>query len=117
MLQYNFTKIFHSRGIEKPYYFLKKQGFSHNLAHRISKNKIDAFSLEHLEKMCTLLSCTPNDLLEWFPKIDNETTAKHPLSVLRKTINVVNLPNLLREMPLEQLGELQTMIEQVKNKK
>ncbi|MBI4945957.1 MAG: helix-turn-helix transcriptional regulator [Bacteroidetes bacterium] len=117
MLQYNLTKIFQSRGIEKPYAFLKKQGFSHNLAHRIAQNKIDMLSLEHLEKLCTLLSCTPNDLLDWFPKKEDETAARHPLNALRRAITTVDLPAFLRETPLHKLQELQTMLDQLRKDK
>lgn len=115
MLQYNFTKMFRLRGIEEPYYFLRKHGFSHNFTHRIANNKINSFSLEHLEKICTLLGCTPNDLLDWIPKKEDKQADKHPLSALRKEINAVDLPALLREIPLNKMSELQTIMEKMKH--
>ena len=82
-----------------------------------TKNKINMFSLEHLEKICMLLGCTPNDLLDWAPQKEDEAVAKHPLSALRREIKEVDLPVLLRELPLNKLGELQTMIEQLRKDK
>lgn len=116
MLHYNFTKIFRLREIENPYPHLRKQGFSHNISHRISKNKINSFSLEHLEKICKLLGCTPNDLLEWTPEKGEELLANHPLAALKQELKGVNLLGFLRTMPLHQLSELQNMINKVNQK-
>ena len=114
MLQYNFTKVFASRGIDNPYRFLKKEGFTHSLAHRIARNKTDKLFLEHLEKLCMLLYCTPNDLMDWYPKMDSVTARKHPLSALKKELRTMDVTTLLRETPLDKLDELQSMIEKLK---
>lgn len=116
MLFYNFRRVFAQREIENPYRFLMKHGFSHNLAHRVSQNDINRFSLEHLERICFLLRCTPHDILEWRPKKDGEAEKGHPLNALRKDIAPVNLRDYLRSLPLDKLAEAQKLIGELKRK-
>ena len=68
MLTFNFSRIFKARGIDKPFSYLVKVGYSDNFATRIVNNRIKRLDLADLEKLCELLQCTPNDLLEWIPE-------------------------------------------------
>lgn len=84
MLNLNLKPIFEARGIERPYTYLVKAGISRATAHNILSSKTRVFRLDHIELLCKLLICEPNDLLSY--KADPQTTLHetHPLNNLRK---------------------------------
>jgi len=98
------------RDVERPYTYLVKHGFSANLAHRITKNDIKTFSLEHLEKICRLMKCTPHDLLEWTPNNEKEDYEGNPLRILKKEYKYADVKNLIKDLPFNQLEELAELI-------
>lgn len=83
MLSLNLTPIFKMRGIEKPYTFLVKAGLSPNTATSILNNKTRTFRLDHIELLCDVLVCEPNDLLAWTPEKDRIYPDNHPLAKLK----------------------------------
>ena len=62
MMYYNFYKIFDLRGITNPYVFLIDNGFTRGQAYSLRNHRNSGLRIENLEKLCTLLSCTPNDI-------------------------------------------------------
>ena len=48
MLTFNFSRIFKARGIEKPFSYLVKVGYSDNFATRIVNNRIKRLDLGDL---------------------------------------------------------------------
>lgn len=111
MLVFNFTRIFKARGINKPFSFLVKAGYSDNFATRVVNNRMQRFNLSDLEKLCNLLQCTPNDLLEWIPESNDLANASHTLSALKRTDKHSQLSQLLHTVPLEKLDHIQTLIQ------
>jgi len=106
MLIYNFTRVFTARGIDKPRDFLIKNGFPRGIASRIAINKVGMIPMKHLEKVCLLLNCTPDDLIEWKPddkKQDNPDTALYLLKTEQQSKSEAEL---LRGLPLHKLKEL-----------
>ncbi len=107
MLTLHLTPIFKARGIEKPYAFLVKAGFSPHIANNLSQNKSIVLNLNHLEKLCRIFCCEPNDLFLWeqdkkYPVGDN-----HPLQKLSMQETVKrSAQEILANMPLQQLKEL-----------
>ena len=79
MLRYNFSRIFRAKGIVKPGPFLMEKGFKRNTAFKIARNEVHELSNNHLEKLCIILCCTPNDLLEWRPEKNIEVPEEHPI--------------------------------------
>ena len=65
MLQFNVGRVLKAKGIEKPASYLKSQGFSSATTTRILHESSVGFSLQMVERICLVLNCTPNDLLEW----------------------------------------------------
>ena len=110
MLTFNFTRIFKARGIDKPFSYLIKAGYSGNFATRIVNNRIQRLNLTDLEKLCELFQCTPNDLLEWIPNSKDSTNDKHPLTPIKRSDKVVQLTQILNSVPLDKLGEIESMI-------
>ena len=110
MLTFNFSRIFKARGIDKPFSYLVKAGYSDNFATRITNNRIKRIDLAELEKLCELLHCTPNDLLEWIPSGKDKTNEKHPLISIKRSDKVVQLTQILNTVPLDKLSEIENLI-------
>jgi DNA-binding Xre family transcriptional regulator len=110
MIHYNFERILKARGVDKPFSYLKKAGFSDNFATKIKNNKVVVLRLKELEKLCTLLRCTPNDFYEWTPDSNTDIDKEHPLHAIRKSDKVVDLTKTLNSIPLGKLDEIEQMI-------
>jgi DNA-binding Xre family transcriptional regulator len=110
MLTFNFSRIFKARGIDKPFSYLVKVGYSDNFATRIVNNRIKRLDLADLEKLCELLQCTPNDLLEWIPESKDKTNDMHPLISIKRSDKVVQLTQILNSVPLDKLSEIESVI-------
>jgi DNA-binding Xre family transcriptional regulator len=110
MLTYNFTRIFKARGIDKPFSFLVKKGYSNNFATRIVNNRFEKLNLKDIELLCEMLHCTPNDFLEWIPSPQNATIPNHPLTPLKRTGKVVRLSQMLNSVPLDRLSDIENLI-------
>jgi len=112
MLNYNFDRVFRARGIDKPFTYLKKAGFSDNFASKVKNNRVSRLNLKEIERICIVLKCTPNDIMEWQPVSDNETIESHPLSELRKTVTDVDLVKTISSIPLGQVGRIEKLIKE-----
>lgn len=110
MIKYNFNRVFKARGIDKPFTYLTKAGFSDNFATKIKNDKIKRLGLKELEKLCILLRCTPNDIYEWNPDDDSQVDKDHPLSVIRKSDKVFDLTKTLNSVPLAELDKIEELI-------
>ncbi|SDC45540.1 helix-turn-helix domain-containing protein [Williamwhitmania taraxaci] len=116
MLTFNFTRIFKLRGIDKPFSYLVKLGYSANYSTRIVNNRMERLSLKDIEKLCELFQCTPNDLLEWIPRSNEVKNDNHPLSSLKRSNKVVQLTTMLHAVPLDKLADVETMINEILKK-
>jgi len=110
MLTFNFNRIFKARGIDKPFSYLIKAGYSDNFATRIVNNRIKRLDLAYTEKLCELLQCTPNDLLEWIPESKDKNNDKHPLISIKRSDKVVQLTQMLNSIPINKLEEIESVI-------
>ena len=82
--------------------------------HKTDKEKMN---LKDVEKLCELLQCTPNDLLQWNPSKEDENNEKHPLYSIKRSDKVVELTKVLSSVPLDKLHEIENMIMKEINKK
>ena len=78
------------RGIKAPLTAMRKAGISQQIAFKYLQGKKKNLMIDHIEKLCTLLRCTPNDLFAWTP--DNKTQ-DYPENALQK-IRQQSLPDL-----------------------
>jgi|YelNatPaOPRAMG01_1025707.scaffolds.fasta_scaffold03198_11 DNA-binding Xre family transcriptional regulator len=114
MLKYNLDRIFLLRGIENPSVFLMKHGFKDFTAYRFVKKTFTSISPKHLEKLCLIFNCTPNDLMEWIP---DSTQTQFETTALRNLIRVStnsNAAQLIKEVPIEKMEEFVHKIEEIK---
>lgn len=116
MLTFNFSRIFKARGIDKPFSYLIKAGYSDNFATRIANNRIKRLDLDNLERFCELLQCTPNDLLEWIPNNNDKTNDRHPLISIKRNDKVIQLTQILNSVPLDKLSDVENVIMKEINK-
>ena len=111
MLKFNFTRIFKAKGITKPYTFLVKAGYSASFSTRLTNNKVRMLNLTDVEKLCVMLKCTPNDLLEWVPDQNHNSGGEgHPLSSLQRIGTDSQINRILFNIPVDRLAEIEQMI-------
>ncbi len=103
MLYLNLGPIFATRGIKRPYSFLVKSGFTSHTARTILHSQTRTFRLDHIEDLCRILVCEPNDLLAWKPNQYVTYAAQNPLEKLRVSASVPTLNNTLATMPFSKL--------------
>ena len=113
MLTLNLAPIFRARGIEKPFTFLVNAGLPRHSATRLINNKPAVLRLDHMELLCRVLVCEPNDLLLFKPEKGQQYAANHPLLKLTQTLPASNWQQTLAEMPLKQLREITATITHV----
>ncbi len=105
MLSLNLIPIFKARAIEKPYSFLVKAGLSPHSATNILNNKTHVFRLDHIELLCRVLVCEPNDLLVWKPDKGQNIDKSHPLYNLIGQETTENLQETLSKMSYKKLKQ------------
>ena len=113
MLEFSIEKVCRARGIEKPYKFLIKNGFLPATATKLSKGNVEYLRLEYIERICTLLNCSPNDLFEWTPELSVDDNENHPLYVIRKS-EKIDLVQTIKSLPMNKLKEIQSLISSIK---
>lgn len=106
MLELNLTPVFKARGIDKPYTFLVKAGFSAHTASLVLSGKLRTVKLAHIELICRVLVCEPHDLLIWTPDKNLVYASDHPLFNLTQKETVPNIKKTLATLPFKQLKEM-----------
>ncbi|MFN8309114.1 MAG: helix-turn-helix transcriptional regulator [Chitinophagales bacterium] len=113
MLKLNLKRIFKARGVEQPYKFLTANGFVSFTAHKYKNAKVDQMRLDHIERLCILLNCTPNDLFEWFPDDLLDNRNDHPLNAIRQREKAIDINKKLARLPLQKLEEIEAYLSQI----
>ena len=106
MLNLNLQHIFEARGIDKPYAFLVKAGFTAHTATSIVSGSTRTFKLEHIELLCKALVCEPNDLLSFTADKNEVLAPDHPLLKLQHSDTEQNWRQTLATIPFNKLKEL-----------
>lgn len=107
MLYLNLNPVLRLRGIEKPYSFLVRSGFSNHTAHYLLSASPRAIRLDHLEKLCLLLKCVPNDILGWKPDPDTLFDVNTPLkNLVFNESSSFDLKSTLMNLPINELRSL-----------
>jgi DNA-binding Xre family transcriptional regulator len=117
MLSLNLKPIFKARGIEKPYSFLVKEGFPSYTAHNLLNGKSISFHLRNIDKLCTLLSCTPDNLFVWTPNPNEKLANDHPITRLKKRNTDLNWQDTIKSVPLDDLELIVSAIKKIKTDK
>ena len=115
MIFLNVKRLMDLRGIEKPYTFLHRNGFVRATSRTIANGNALEIKLEHIERLCVLLNCSPNDLFEWRPGKDAPPISEtHPLRALKREKEVQNISEIVKDMPIEKMEEISEMLNRMK---
>jgi DNA-binding Xre family transcriptional regulator len=106
MLSFNLAPVFKARSIDNPYTFLVKAGIARHTAHRILSREARVFRLDHVELICRVLICEPNDILVYTPSASHPLPEDHPLHNLRHIGTTPNVKETLSTIPFKQLQQL-----------
>ena len=107
MLVLNLRPIFTARGIDRPYTFLVKSGFTAHSANVIL-NKPKEIKIHYIELLCLKLNCEPSDLFLWIPDKNNPISENHPLRTLAGNAEIHS--DALLNLPYKQLKEINLKI-------
>jgi DNA-binding Xre family transcriptional regulator len=116
MLVFNPKRMLEMRGVERMFNFLCKSGFIQTTASQFLTRKIKSVKIEHIERLCRRLNCTPNDLFEWQTGANDDLPAEHALKSLIKTdTKPFNYKALLKDIPVEKLPEVENLLKGLKD--
>ena len=115
MLKLDVRRGFDVRGVKNPVTFLIKNGINRSTASKLYRGEVEFVRLGHLEKLCSLLRCTPNDLLSFTPDAKNVIDEDHPLNALKRDRAAKNISEMAAKLPLEKLDKLESMLAQLQN--
>ena len=110
MLRLSVIPIFNARGIDNPYNFLVKLGLSPYTVNNILYNGVNSLDLRHVELLCKVLVCEPNDLLIWTPDKNQFINDNHPLQKLKAKPQPVDIQQTLSVIPYKELVEIGSQI-------
>ena len=103
--------ILEAKGIVNVYTYLNKVvGIPASYAHSLSKGEAYRISNDYLEKLCTKLNCTPNDLFIFKEDPKQSIGEHHALAALYQ--NTLN-PTLLQKLKTLSAQELKAFYEQL----
>jgi DNA-binding Xre family transcriptional regulator len=104
------------RGVDKMFSFLNANGFVHSTAYYLISGKVSNVKIAHIEKLCVLLNCTPNDLFEWKRDAQDNLATDHALNSLDKDDEKpVNVKALLKDIPIEKMPEIENLLKSLKD--
>jgi putative transcriptional regulator len=83
MMRIRIKEMIKEKGIKFPYSAMVKAGISRGVANKYMKGKKQYILVDHVEKLCLLFRCLPNDLYEWVPDNTLQDDATQPLQALK----------------------------------
>ena len=110
MLKLNLHRVFALRGVEKPLKVMMQVGISRATASNLLNNNVESINSTHLEKLCEMLNCEPNDLYQWIPSANARDTENHPLKNLRRTQSVQQISEMLKNIPLDKISQIESLL-------
>jgi DNA-binding Xre family transcriptional regulator len=115
MLVFNPNRMFALRKIDKPHLALVKNGFAKSSATNLLNYVSRRLTIEHVEKLCLLLNCTPNDLFEWRSGKNETLDERHPLNALKRADKSESLTELINKIPVEKLAQIDDFLRDLQN--
>ena len=66
MIKFRIKELMEERGMKKPLYKpFTQRGISHDIVKRYFNGKKEDMGRDHMEIICMVLRCTPDELVEW----------------------------------------------------
>jgi DNA-binding Xre family transcriptional regulator len=102
MLTLQINKLCVARGVKTPLTAMRKAGISQQIAFKYLQGKKKNLMIDHIEKLCMLLRCTPNDLFAWTPDDKNQDYPENPLQKISKQ-ELPDLQKVIGGLSLEEV--------------
>lgn len=102
MLTLQIKELSQLRGIKHPYKALRKAKINHTSTSAYLTGNKKNIMVSHIEALCILFKCTPNDLFSWTPDTTPDDTQTHPLYALKKQ-PLPNLQKIIGNLSLEEV--------------
>ena len=104
MITLDIERLCQIKGIDKTYAFLYRNGFTHRVSHLLASGAKKSIRLDHLERLCRILHCAPQDLLNYKPTGRGIDPTNDVLLPLRKApLRTKSLNSLLASLPPEEI--------------
>jgi DNA-binding Xre family transcriptional regulator len=113
MIVFNLKRVCADKGIGEPAKFLRKNGFSTFTSHSLLNYHQPHLQYKHVEKLCLLLRCTPDMLLDWIPDKDAVVAEDHPLQRMKPRVGP-SISAQLTELPPEKIEMVRKFLEELK---
>jgi DNA-binding Xre family transcriptional regulator len=113
MITLDLSRLMETKGIQNPLQFLIQAGFTYHTAGRLIRNQIIKLDYKHLEKLCLIFNCTPNDLLSWTPPASLKGSDKLALSKLAGRKRKGSLVSKLIQLPEDKIDQLNQMLDKL----
>lgn len=107
MLHFTPLRVMKLRNIDKPFAFLRKNGFSNAMATRILRGTVDSIKIDQVERLCRVLRCELPDLFSYVPDKASPAPGLDTLTpLIRPAEPPANLTAILRDLPIHRLEAL-----------
>ncbi len=106
MITLNIARIATIKGIQRPYTFLVKQGFSPQMAKTMLSGRAQSLHFAYLERLCRIFRCEPYDLFDYRPHYDMLSSSTDHLAFLTKPAEVKDLRSLLANLSVKEMEAL-----------
>ncbi len=115
MLRFNPRRVFRLRGIKNDQTFMQKNGFVRSTASNLLNGYQRHVKDVHVERLCLLLHCTPNDLYDWTPDANTLTPEDHPIHALKRGELPKDITEIVKNLPLDKLDKVEALLQQLKD--
>lgn len=114
MLFFNIKRILEVRGIDQHYRWLVSNGFVPQTATTWLKHRIGYIKPDHMERLCHLLNCTPNDLFEWRADANSIVPDGHALHTLKHDQPAKSFAQMTHDIPADKMEKLREILAELK---
>jgi DNA-binding Xre family transcriptional regulator len=118
MLTLYINEFLAKKGYRSTAWGLRKIGMPVSAAYKLTGNRVKSVKLEHLELICKVFDCTPNDLLNYQPENKNSISPGHSLLKICKSSGNPTPMELIKQLRPEEIEQARIMLEGLlKNRK
>lgn len=110
MITLNIPRIAMIKGVQRPYSFLVRHGFTPQTAKDLVAGRIKRLDLGHLERLCRIFQCEPNDLYDYKPGPDVPVVGKDHLAFLTKPKVEASIHSIISGFSL---GEMESLLKEL----
>ncbi len=112
MITLNIPRIALLKGVQRPYTYLVKNGFTPQTAKDLVAGRVRRFDFAHLEKLCRIFRCEPYDLYDYTPDPNRHVQGEDHLAFLAKPKIDKSIHSLIAGLTLKEVESLVSEVSQ-----